>query len=101
MCLDNDEVITALEVKLTCDSIDEHENLRVQNVEEENLLDVLSVRGALNKLEEKEKQLIVLRYYREMTQLEVAKAMGMTQVQVCRKEKKILEKIKKGFDSDI
>lgn len=101
LCLDNDEVITALEVKLTCDSIDEHENLRVQNVEEEKLLDVLSVRGALNKLEEKEKQLIVLRYYREMTQLEVAKVMGMTQVQVCRSEKKILEKIKKGFDSDI
>ena len=52
-------------------------------------------------MEEKEKQLIVLRYYREMTQLEVAKVMGMTQVQVCRNEKKILEKIKKGFDSDI
>lgn len=101
LCLDNDEVITALEVKLTCDSIDEHENLRDRNAAEDNLLDVLSVRGALDKLEDRERQLIILRYYREMTQLEVAKVMGMTQVQVCRNEKRILDKLKKGFDTDI
>lgn len=100
LCLDSDEVITALEVKLTCDSIDDHENLREHTPTEDNLLDVLSVRGALDSLCEKDRQLIMLRYYREMTQLEVAKVMGMTQVQVCRAEKRILKALKKDFDSD-
>lgn len=96
--LDNDEVISALELKLTCESIDDHENVRVQNDTEDLLLDCISVRGELSKLEPEERQLIILRYYREMTQANVAKVMGMTQVQVCRMEKRILTKLKKGIE---
>ena len=45
-------------------------------------------------LTEEERKLINLRYFEDMTQQETANALGMTQVQVSRKETKILKKIK-------
>ena len=92
--LDNDEVISALELKLTCESLDDHENMKGSSEVEDKLLDYISIQGELDKLEPRERQLIILRYYRELTQASVAKIMGMTQVQVCRLEKKILTKLK-------
>lgn len=50
----------------------------------------LDLENVLNKLDGKDKQLIMLRYYQNKTQSEVAKVLGMTQVQVSRREKKIL-----------
>ena len=48
----------------------------------------------LNLLEESEKELITSRYYQDMTQKETANILGISQVQVSRKETKILEKLK-------
>lgn len=45
-------------------------------------------------LEENEKQIIYMRYYMDKTQTEIAKHMGISQVQVSRMEKKILEKMR-------
>lgn len=53
--------------------------------------DILSLRQILDQLNENDRQLITLRYYNGMTQVQTAKAMSMTQVQVSRKEKKLLE----------
>lgn len=68
--------------------------------EQERLLNQLVIHQLLTGLSEKEKQLIVLRYYQEKTQTEVAKLLGISQVQVSRLEKRILlsmrEKIEKG-----
>lgn len=68
--------------------------------EQEQMLNHLVISQLLTTLPEKEKQLIVLRYYQEKTQTEVAKMLGISQVQVSRMEKKILlgmrEKIEKG-----
>ena len=47
----------------------------------------------MEDLEEKEKQLIQLRYFEEQTQMQTAKFLSMTQVQVSRAEKKILRKL--------
>ncbi len=58
---------------------------------EEKISDRLSLAQVLNKLEEKEKKLILLRYFNEKTQVETAKELDMTQVQISRKEKKILQ----------
>lgn len=55
---------------------------------------VLDLKEAINGLEESEKELITSRYYQDMTQTETAKILGITQVQVSRKESKILEKLK-------
>lgn len=59
----------------------------------------LTINELINNLEEKDKQLIMLRYYNEKTQMQVAKILGISQVQVSRIEKKILNKMKKELIS--
>ena len=61
---------------------------------EENLLDDCSLNLALQKLDKKERLLIQLRYFDGYTQQEVAQRLFISQVQVSRLEKKILEKLK-------
>ena len=58
---------------------------------EERLSDLLSLHQLLSSLEERDRCLIFLRYYRGKTQTEVARRLGMTQVQVSRREKRILQ----------
>lgn len=58
---------------------------------EEQIAERLSVIKAVSDLEERDRKLIQLRYYENRTQTQTAKALGMTQVQVSRREKKILE----------
>lgn len=55
---------------------------------------VLDLKSELSKLSEEEKALINARYYQEMTQSEASKELGISQVQVSRKEGKILEKLR-------
>jgi RNA polymerase sporulation-specific sigma factor len=62
--------------------------------EEEHITDRLSLYEAIHSLDEKEKKLIELRYYRHKTQTETAKELGTTQVQISRREKKILLKMR-------
>ena len=50
--------------------------------------------GALEKLEAGERKLIILRYFRDMSQSDTARALGLSQVKVSRCEKKIFEKLK-------
>ncbi len=57
---------------------------------EEKLLDKMSLDDVLEKLDSEDRKLITLRYFRHKTQVEVAKELNLTQVQVSRKEKKIL-----------
>ena len=60
----------------------------------EERTDHLFLEQLLNTLEAKEQQLIYLRYVEEKTQSEVAKIMGTTQVQISRREKKLLAKLR-------
>ena len=56
--------------------------------------DVLDLWYEIGRLNEDEKQLISARYFQDMTQSETSKCLGMSQVQVSRKEGKILEKLR-------
>ena len=56
--------------------------------------EILDLRDAINSLPMEEQQLIIARYYNDMTQQETSKSLGISQVQVSRKETKILEKLK-------
>jgi RNA polymerase sporulation-specific sigma factor len=56
--------------------------------------DKLALKEAINKLSERERLIVYLRYYRDQTQSEVAGRLGISQVQVSRLEKKILEAIR-------
>ena len=56
----------------------------------EKLINKMCLENLINNLNEREQKIIKLRYYNEKTQTEVAKILGITQVQVSRLEKKIL-----------
>ncbi len=64
---------------------------------EEKLLNKLQISKALSELSERERKIIVLRYYRDKTQSEIAESLGVSQVQVSRLENKIIEKIRLKF----
>ena len=57
---------------------------------ESKTIDRLALRQCLSELPEKDKELIMLRYFRGKTQCETAQLLGMTQVQVSRRERKII-----------
>ena len=60
----------------------------------EELLNRMLLTQLLERLEEKEREIIRMRYFQDQTQTQVAKRLGMTQVQVSRAEKKILRKMR-------
>ena len=60
----------------------------------ERWFDKLALGEAINSLSERERLIVYLRYYRDQTQSEVASRLGISQVQVSRLEKKILQSIK-------
>lgn len=63
---------------------------------QERLLNSMLLEQLMVELDETERKLIMLRYFREMTQTQVADELGISQVQVSRLEKKILKKLR-GF----
>ena len=63
--------------------------------EEEGLVERLTLRAALDALPERERQIILLRYYRGMTQMDTARVIGVSQVQVSRLERRALEQLRK------
>ena len=60
----------------------------------ENIMNRILVGQAMEKLGETEQELIHLRFFEDKTQTEVAKKMGMSQVQISRMEKRILKKLR-------
>jgi len=61
---------------------------------EEVMADILSLKQIISGIEEKDRKLIICRYYKNMTQSRTAAQLGMTQVQVSRREKRILDYIR-------
>ena len=60
----------------------------------ERLLDKITLEKAMEELDSREKKIIQLRYFGDMTQSEIASKLGISQVQVSRMEKKILIKMR-------
>lgn len=61
----------------------------------EETIDKMLLRDLISSLPPKEKKIILLRYFRDMTQSEIACEMGVSQVQISRIESKILKQLKK------
>jgi len=97
-----EEIAMALESERPLESINEESYDSEQNGETKiskisngkdetaMLINKICVDNLINELNTREKQIILLRYYRGKTQSEVAKLLGISQVQVSRIEKKIL-----------
>ena len=63
----------------------------------EEMIDRIMLREAIEKLSERDKKIVVLRYFRDMTQSEVAKAVGVSQVQISRIESRIISQFKRDL----
>ena len=63
--------------------------------EQTEITNRITIKNLINELEEKEKEIILLRYYKQKTQMQVSKILGITQVQVSRIERKVLDKMKR------
>lgn len=61
---------------------------------EDKVIDKIVVAQMLKLLKKRERQVIILRYFRELTQTKTAEIIGVSQVQISRIEKKALEKIR-------
>ena len=94
-----EEIAGALESKNTIQSLYDKENedgiclidkIKANDNEEERMVNKLVLKESINKLKPREKEIIFLRYYKCQTQKDVAKTLGISQVQVCRLEKQIL-----------
>ncbi|CEN80319.1 RNA polymerase sporulation sigma factor SigF [Paraclostridium sordellii] len=62
--------------------------------EEEKVIDNLLLKEVLGKLDKRERQIIMLRYFEDKTQSEIGEMLNISQVQVSRIEKKVLSKLK-------
>lgn len=71
----------------------EEADIKVESIEEE-ITDILSLNQAIKLLDENDRRLIVLRYFKNLTQTQTAEILGTSQVWVSRREQKILQKIR-------
>lgn len=104
--IDKEEIIFAIEsansLQYLYDTIHQDDGAPVllidklsENVEEDsNMIDRIALKEALRDLDIKARQIIMLRYFKDKTQVQVAKMLGISQVQVSRIEKKVLKKMK-------
>lgn len=65
--------------------------------EDKDLVDKIALKEALKNLDVKSRQIIMLRYFKDKTQIQVAKMLGISQVQVSRIEKKVLKQMRENL----
>ena len=71
------------------------EQLSTGKDEQTEIINKIAIKNLISELGEKEKEIIMLRYYKQKTQMQDSKILGITQVQVSRIEKKILGEMKR------
>lgn len=102
--IDENDVILALEANVSPLSINEKLNNDNEtntiadkisdNFSVENFINKLALKEIIESLSVREKQIIVMRYYLDKTQSEIAKELGVSQVQISRIENKVLTEMK-------
>lgn len=63
----------------------------------DGITDRIALRQSFSKLDDKEKQLIILRFFKNLTQSQVSRELGISQVTVSRMEKRIIDKLRQDF----
>lgn len=104
--IDREEIVMALESSYQPDYLydvvhQEDSNplqvidkISLDEEQEDDIVDNIVLKEILSHLKERDRQVIILRYFKDKTQVEVAKLLGISQVQVSRIEKRIIEDIK-------
>lgn len=75
------------------------DTLSTNKDEQSKVVDKIAIKDMIKKLDIREREIIMLRFYKDKTQSEVAKILGISQVQVSRIEKRILSGMKKQLVS--
>lgn len=106
MQIDKEELVMALEASGEVESLYKPvyqkdgnevpllEKLEEKESQEEKVLNKMLLTQLLEDLEKEERQLIYMRYFANKTQMEIGQALGISQVQVSRMEKKILKRMR-------
>lgn len=63
--------------------------------EEEKIINNIYIKNILSSMDKQDRQIIILRYFKQKSQAEISKMLGVSQVQVSRMERKIIEKLRK------
>ncbi len=93
-------VVEALNSKVSLKSIDSNvgdTNMMLQEIistPNADIDDLLFLKTELESLGEPERSIMISRYYEDMTQSEIASTLGLSQVDVSRREKKVLTKLR-------
>ena len=105
--IDSSDIILSLEANATPLSLNDKQNDNNEasslmdklsdNFSLDNLINKITLREMIKELGFREKQVIIMRYYLDKTQSEIAKELGVSQVQVSRIENKILKEMKDKF----
>ncbi len=106
-----EDILIAIDSSNSVESIDRNLNdsddltlmdkLKSNIDEEKEIINRITIKSLMDKLDEKSKKIIMLRYFRGKTQSQVARLMGISQVQVSRMEKKILNSMKNSLTKAI
>ena len=102
--ISKEDIVLALEATSYVDSLDKTitgekdddtigEKIVKDDNEYDKLIDKITIESVLKVLDESERKVIIYRYYKEMTQCQIAEMIGVSQVQVSRIEKKALGKM--------
>lgn len=107
LCITSEDVIMSMECLNSMDYLYEtiHQDdgapvLLIDKISEDkdygsDIIDKVALKQILNSLGVRERQIIIFRYFKDMTQSQIAEILGISQVQVSRIEKKVLEHMKK------
>ena len=71
------------------------EHISTGKDEQTEITNRIAVKNLISELNDREKEIIMLRYYKQKTQMQVSKILGITQVQVSRIERKVLENMRR------
>ena len=104
--LEPEEIVLSMEAVIEIESMEQSifqgngkevllkERIGSEKNEEEELTNKLFLQQLLEELDKRDRELILLRYFENKTQTQVAEILGISQVQVSRLEKKILHRMK-------
>ncbi len=88
------EPVVSLQAETGADGLTLEGMLTAGN-EEEGMVERLTLRSAVSALPERERQVLLLRYYKGLTQVNTARVLGVSQVQVSRLERRALDKLRR------
>ncbi len=97
------EILEAIDTMSNIESLDNElipEGMHGGNYvdEEQQNVELIDLKAAISDLEDRERQIIVLRYFKDMTQQQIADILGLSQVQVSRIEKRVLSRMRKKME---